>query len=68
MMPNRLFRYDGKRWIKTEDAVRHTLSNTDNRQTFRTSFINNTNTSVINGETVKERQSISKAIKPKADF
>ena len=68
MMPNRLFRYDGARWIKTEDAVRHTLSNTDTRQTFRTSFINNTNTSVINGETVKERQSISKAIKPKADF
>lgn len=43
MMPNRLFRYDGKRWIKVEDAVRHTLSNTDNRQTFRTGFINNNN-------------------------
>jgi hypothetical protein len=68
MLPNRLFRYDGKRWVKVEDAVRHTLSNTDNRKTHRTSFINNTNTSVINGETVQERQSISKAIKPKADF
>jgi hypothetical protein len=43
MMPNRLFRYDGKRWIKVEDAVRHTLTNTDNRQTFRTGFINNNN-------------------------
>ena len=43
MMPNRLFRYDGKRWVKVEDAVRHTLSNTDNRQTFRTGFINNNN-------------------------
>lgn len=68
MLPNRLFRYDGARWIKIEDAVRHTLSNTDSRQTHRTSFINNTNTAVINGETVQERQPISKATKPKADF
>lgn len=43
MMPNRLFRYDGKRWIKVEDVVRHTLTNTDNRQTLRTGFINNSN-------------------------
>lgn len=68
MMPNRLFRYDGKRWVKVEDAVRHTLSNTDNRQTHRTGFINNTNTSTIGGETVIERQAVSKALKPKADF
>jgi hypothetical protein len=68
MMPNRLFRYDGKRWIKIEDAVRHTLTNTDSRSTFRTGFINNTNSAEIAGETVQERQSISKALKPKADF
>jgi len=42
-LPNRLFRYDGKRWVKVEDAVRHTLTNTNNRQTFRTGFINNNN-------------------------
>lgn len=40
-MPNRLFRFDGTRWIKTEDAVRMTMSNTDTRQTLKTSFINN---------------------------
>ena len=28
-LPNRLFRYDGIRWVKIEDAVRHTLTNTD---------------------------------------
>lgn len=39
--PNRLFRYDGVRWIKQEDNVRMTLSNTDSRQTLKTSFINN---------------------------
>ena len=68
MMPNRLFRYDGRRWIKVEDAVRHTLSNTDTRNTQRTGFINNTKSAVIGTETVPERQSISKALKPKADF
>jgi hypothetical protein len=49
MLPNRLFRYDGARWVKVEDKVRHTLSNTDSRQTLKTSFINNTN---ITGTTV----------------
>jgi hypothetical protein len=68
MMPNRLFRYDGRRWVKIEDAVRHTLSNTDTRNTQRTGFINNTKSTVIGTETVQERQSISKALKPKADF
>lgn len=68
MLPNRLFRYDGKRWVKIEDAVRHTLSNTDTRATHRTGFINNTNSAVIGTETVQERQAVSKALKPKADF
>jgi len=66
-LPNRLFRYDGTRWVKMEDAVRHPLSNTDSRTTQRTGFVNNTNESTIAGETVKERQSLSKALKPKAD-
>ncbi len=67
-MPNRLFRFDGIRWVKREDAVRHTLTNTDDRQTLRTSFINNTNTDTIGGEEVAERQSLANALKPKADF
>ena len=66
-MPNRLFRYDGERWIKMEDNVRMTMTNTDDRQTLKTSFINNTNTNEIGGETVEERQSLSQALKPKAD-
>jgi hypothetical protein len=44
-----------------------TLSNVEERQTHRTSFINNNNTNLINGEIVEERQSISKALRPKAD-
>lgn len=66
-LPNRLFRYDGTRWVKVEDDLRMTLSNTLDRLTQKTSFINNTNTNTINGEVVEERQSLSKALKPKAD-
>jgi hypothetical protein len=40
-MPNRLYRYDGTRWVKFEDNVRTTLSNTTTRNTFKGSFINN---------------------------
>jgi len=67
-LPNRLFRYSGSRWVKQEDAVRHDISNTDLRQRQKTSFINNTNSAVINGQVVEERQSLSQALKPKADL
>ena len=67
MMPNRLFRYDSNRWIKVEDGVRMTLSNTDTRTTLKTGFVNNSTTSTIGGDTVVEKQSLSKALKPKAD-
>lgn len=40
-LPNRLFRFDGTRWIKTEDAVRMNMTNNDTRQTLKTGFINN---------------------------
>tara|TARA_A100001035_G_C27752096_1_gene486969 strand:- start:404 stop:1567 length:1164 start_codon:yes stop_codon:yes gene_type:complete len=66
-LPNRLFRYDGGRWVKMEDNVRMTLSNTDTRSNLKGTFINNTKTSSIAGETVTERQALSKALKPKAD-
>jgi len=66
-MPKRLFKYDGSRWIKVHDDVRMTLSNTDDRNTKITSFINNTNTSTIAGETVVEKQGLSQALRPKAD-
>jgi len=79
-LPNRLFRYDGKFWIRYEDNVRMTLNNfgpqdTESgqfagaqvRQNQKSSFINNTNTSTIAGEVVTERQALSKALKPKAD-
>lgn len=66
-MPNRLFRYDGQRWVKVADSLRMTLSNTDDRQTYRTTFVNNTASTEMDGEIVEERQSLSKALRPKAD-
>ena len=66
-LPNRLFRFDKTRWVKMEDGVRMTLTNTDTRATQKGTFINNTATNQIGGETVTERQSLSKALKPKAD-
>ena len=65
--PNRLFRFDGQRWVKQEDNVRMTLTGTNNRTHQKGTFVNNTNTSTIAGETVVERQSLSKALRPKAD-
>jgi len=42
-LPNRLFRFDGTRWIKREDAVRTTMTPTDTRDTQKGTFINNNN-------------------------
>ena len=75
-MPNRLFRYDGRHWIKFEDDVRMTISTagstqttdpTKVKQTQKSGFINNTNTATIAGEVVVERQALSKALRPRAD-
>lgn len=41
-MPNRLFRFNGTRWVKVEDGVRMSMTNNDTRKTLKTSFINNT--------------------------
>ena len=66
-LPNRLFRYDGTRWVKVEDAIRLTTTNNDTRSNYKTQFINNTSSDTINGLTVQQRQSLSDALKPKAD-
>jgi hypothetical protein len=67
MLPNRLFRYDSRRWVKMETVERQNLSNTTTKQTQKGTFINNTKTSTIGGEVTPERQGISQALRPKAD-
>ena len=66
-LPNRLFKYDGSRWVKLEDSVRVSLSNTNTKPTQKGGFINNTTANTIAGESVIERQSLSQALKAKAD-
>ena len=79
--PNRLFRFSGSRWVKVEDAVRTTMSKLgpsdtgvgdryEGKAVLDTQvagFVNNSKTAQINGNTVKEKQSLSKALRPEAD-
>mgnify|MGYP004390826105 CR=1 FL=1 len=66
-LPNRLFRFDGIRWVKIEDSIRLTSTNTDSRENWKTKFVNESDTTTINGLTVQQRQSLTNALKPKAD-
>ena len=75
-LPNRLFRYDGKNWIKFEDNVRMTTSTLGETQTndpllvrrkMKASFVNNTTTATIGGVVVPERQALSQVLKARAD-
>ena len=66
-LPNRLFRYDGVRWLKVEDSIRLTTTNDNTRANWKTQFINQSGTTTINGLTTEQRQALSDALKPKAD-
>jgi hypothetical protein len=48
-IPNRLFRYDGRRWVKVEDSVRTNLTPGTENQTQLSGFINDTNQFMSNG-------------------
>jgi hypothetical protein len=81
--PTRLFIFKKNRWSKVEDDVRMNISNLGNSDTAagkdfaghesriqenaKSSFINNANKTNLDGKEVKERQSLSKALKPEAD-
>jgi len=74
--PNRLFRYDGKHWIKFEDNVRMTNSTVGETQTnnpllvrrkLKASFVNNITTATIGGTVVQEKQALSQVLKARAD-
>lgn len=67
-VPNRLFRYNGTRWVKMEDNIRTDLTPGPNNQTQRSIFVNDTSTyTTAEGQTLPTRQSLSKALTPKAD-
>jgi hypothetical protein len=66
--PNRLFRYDGARWVKVDDRVRTNLNNDPTNKTLRSGFVNNTAT--VNTKdlgNIPSRQSLSEILRPRAD-
>jgi hypothetical protein len=66
--PNRLFRYDGARWVKVDDRVRTDLNNGPTNKTLRSGFVNNTAT--VNTKdlgNIPSRQSLSEILRPRAD-
>ena len=66
--PNRLFRYNGKIWVKIEDSVRTDLTNGPANQTLRSGFVNNTYTvSTSDLGNIPSRQSLSELLRPRAD-
>jgi len=67
--PNRLFRFDGRRFVKIEDNVRMTMTQNNTRSTEKTSFINNSNATTLKdgSSTTSERVALSKLLKPQAD-
>jgi hypothetical protein len=66
--PNRLFRYNGRLWTRIEDKVRTNLNNGPNNETLRSGFVNNTYTTATTDQgNIPQRQSLSQALKPKAD-
>jgi hypothetical protein len=66
--PNRLFRYDGARWIKIEEDVRTDLDLAQGALTQRASFVNNPYTvPTTDLGNIPSRQSLSEILKPLAD-
>jgi hypothetical protein len=66
--PNRLFRFNGTRWIRIEDSVRTDLTNGPQNNTLRSSFVNNTYTVRTTDQgNIPSRQSLSELLKPRAD-
>jgi hypothetical protein len=47
-VPNRLFRYDGRRWVKIEDGLRTNLTPGATNTTQRSGFVNNTDANYAN--------------------
>lgn len=66
-VPNRLFRYDGVRWVAIEDAIRANInSNTNNTQ--HGTFVNNANiTRTQHGTLQSERVALSEIFKIRED-
>lgn len=67
-LPQQLFRWDGKLWIKISEKVRTGTALGPDDQSIRSTFINNTNqTTLSDGTTIPEQQALSSILKIQAD-
>lgn len=67
-LPNRLFRYDGRRWTFVEDAVRAQLTGA-NINTLLGTFVNNTATTRLSdGTVIPQKQPLSTVLSAKTDY
>lgn len=67
-LPQQLFRWDGRLWIKISEKVRTGTALGADDQSIRSTFINNNNqTTLSDGTTIPEQQALSSILKIQAD-
>lgn len=67
-LPQQLFRWDSRLWVKISDNVRTGTALGDNDKSQRASFINNSNVTVLtNGTSIPEKQALSQILKIQVD-
>ena len=66
--PNRLFRYNGAKWVRIEDDVRYSYIPENSKTQIGTFINNNREFTTRDGQTFTSKQKLSEAIKPKADL
>jgi hypothetical protein len=67
-LPNRVFRFNGSKWISINDVQRTSLTQGANNQTLLGTFVNASGTFTnADGNQVNVKQSLSTALTPKAD-
>lgn len=67
-LPQQMFRWDGKRWVKISENVRTGAGLTSDDQSLKSTFINNErDIKLSNGQTMPERQSLSSVLRIETD-
>lgn len=67
-LPNRLFRYNGQRWVKVEDSNRNNLTPGPDNKSIRSLFVNDSSTYTDrNGVEHPTLQNLNDILKPGAD-
>ena len=66
--PNRLYVYNGNKWIHVEDNVRMNITNTTDRTTYRTkNFNTKTTITLADGTKIDSKQSLSNVLSARED-